>query len=32
MSRLVRHDRNRPYEVKPEDPNKSIWICACGLS
>ncbi|EKP95038.1 MULTISPECIES: CDGSH iron-sulfur domain-containing protein [Thermaerobacter] len=32
MSRLVRHDRNRPYEVRPEGAEKSIWICACGLS
>jgi len=30
MARLVRHDATGPIEVKPQD--KSVWICACGLS
>jgi CDGSH-type Zn-finger protein len=33
VARLVRHDRNRPYEVKKDEvEGDSIWICACGLS
>ncbi|MGC9105954.1 MAG: CDGSH iron-sulfur domain-containing protein [Thermoprotei archaeon] len=31
MARLVRHDRNRPYEVKAKD-GETFYICACGLS
>ncbi|MFI5380439.1 MAG: CDGSH iron-sulfur domain-containing protein [Tepidisphaerales bacterium] len=30
MPRLVRHDATGPVEVKPQE--KSIWVCACGLS
>jgi CDGSH-type Zn-finger protein len=30
MARLVRHEATGPIEVKPQD--KSVWICACGLS
>lgn len=30
MARLVRHDRNRPYEIK--EGSLPLWICACGLS
>jgi CDGSH-type Zn-finger protein len=32
MARLVKHVRNEPYEVKVEGAEKSVWICACGLS
>jgi len=30
MARLVRHEAMGPIEVPPQD--KSVWICACGLS
>ncbi|WP_428387056.1 CDGSH iron-sulfur domain-containing protein [Mucisphaera sp.] len=30
MARLVRHEATGPVEIKPSD--KSVWICACGLS
>jgi CDGSH-type Zn-finger protein len=30
MPRMVRHEAAGPVEVKPQD--KSVWICACGLS
>ena len=30
MARMVRHEATGPSEVKPQD--KSVWICACGLS
>lgn len=33
MARLVKHERNRPYQVKKEEiEGDSVWICACGLS
>ena len=31
MARLVRHDKNGPYEV-PEGTGLPVWICGCGLS
>ncbi|MGH7865495.1 MAG: CDGSH iron-sulfur domain-containing protein [Candidatus Binataceae bacterium] len=31
MARMVRHERNSPYEV-PEGTALPIYICACGLS
>jgi len=31
MARLVRHDKNAPYEV-PEGTELPLYICACGLS
>jgi len=31
MPRLVRHDRNFPYQVKTNS-GEVLWICACGLS
>lgn len=31
MARLVRHDRNNPYQVKTSS-GETFWICACGLS
>ena len=31
MARLVRHDRNRPYEIKASN-GETFHICACGLS
>ena len=31
MARLVRHDRNHPYEVKAKS-GETFYICACGLS
>jgi CDGSH-type Zn-finger protein len=31
MARLVRHDRNGPYEI-PEGTELPAWICGCGLS
>lgn len=31
MPRLVRHDKNGPYEV-PEGTELPAWICGCGLS
>ena len=30
MARLVRREATGPIEVKPQE--KSVWICACGLS
>ncbi|MEM0155843.1 MAG: CDGSH iron-sulfur domain-containing protein [Thermoplasmataceae archaeon] len=30
MSRLVLHERNRPYVVKAGD--EEIYLCGCGLS
>ncbi|MCQ4342952.1 MAG: CDGSH iron-sulfur domain-containing protein [Sulfolobaceae archaeon] len=32
MARLVRHDRNRPYEIKASNGETFYYICACGLS
>jgi CDGSH-type Zn-finger protein len=32
MPRLVRHDRDKPYEIGPEDVQEPIYMCACGLS
>jgi CDGSH-type Zn-finger protein len=34
MPRLVRRDAMGPIKIDPKtlDPNKPIWICACGLS
>ena len=31
MARIVRHDRNTPYEVA-EGTELPVYICACGLS
>jgi CDGSH-type Zn-finger protein len=31
MARLVRHDKNAPYEI-PEGTELPVYICACGLS
>lgn len=31
MARLVKHDRNAPYEI-PEGSELPVWICGCGLS
>ncbi|BCU67536.1 hypothetical protein HS7_09730 [Sulfolobales archaeon HS-7] len=31
MVRLVRHDRNKPYEIKA-DNGQVFYVCACGLS
>jgi len=31
MARLVKHDRNLPYEI-PEGTELPIFICGCGLS
>ena len=30
MGRMVYHDATGPIEVEPQE--KSVWICACGLS
>ncbi len=30
MSRIVLHERNRPYVIKAG--NEEIYLCACGLS
>lgn len=30
MPRLIRHEANGPIEIPPQE--KSVWICACGLS
>lgn len=30
MPRLVRLDATGPIEITPKD--KSVWVCACGLS
>lgn len=30
MARMIRHEATGPIEVPPQD--KSVWICACGLS
>jgi CDGSH-type Zn-finger protein len=32
MPRLVRHDRSKPYQIRPEDVQEIIYLCACGLS
>lgn len=32
MARIVRHDRQKPYQLKPEDVTEAVYICACGLS
>jgi CDGSH-type Zn-finger protein len=31
MARMIRHERNLPYEV-PEGTELPLYICACGLS
>jgi len=31
MARLVKHDKNAPYEV-PEGTELPLYICGCGLS
>jgi len=31
MARMIRHEKNAPYEV-PEGTELPIYICACGLS
>jgi CDGSH-type Zn-finger protein len=31
MARMVRHEKNSPYEV-PEGTELPLYICACGLS
>jgi CDGSH-type Zn-finger protein len=31
MARMVRHEKNAPYEV-PEGTELPLYICACGLS
>jgi CDGSH-type Zn-finger protein len=31
MARLVKHERNFPYEI-PKDAKLPVHICACGLS
>jgi len=31
MARMIRHDKNSPYEV-PEGTELPLYICACGLS
>jgi CDGSH iron-sulfur domain-containing protein 3 len=31
MARIVKHDRNSPYEI-PEGTELPAWICGCGLS
>jgi CDGSH iron-sulfur domain-containing protein 3 len=31
MARMVKHERNLPYEV-PEGTELPLYICACGLS
>lgn len=31
MARLVKHERNTPYEI-PEGNELPVYICACGLS
>ena len=32
MARLVKHERNKPYRITPEEVKGPIWLCACGLS
>jgi CDGSH-type Zn-finger protein len=32
MARLVRHDRQKPYQIRPEGVTEPIFICAYGLS
>jgi len=34
MARLVRHDATDPIKIDPKtlNPDKPIFICACGLS
>ena len=31
MARLVKHEKNAPYEIA-EGPELPVWICGCGLS
>lgn len=31
MARLVKHERNAPYEI-PEGTEMPVYICGCGLS
>jgi CDGSH-type Zn-finger protein len=31
MARLVKHEKNGPYEI-PEGSELPVWICGCGLS
>ena len=31
MARIIRHEKNSPYEV-PEGTELPVWICGCGLS
>jgi CDGSH-type Zn-finger protein len=31
MARLVKHERNGPYEI-PEGTELPVYICGCGLS
>lgn len=31
MARLVKHEKNAPYEI-PEGTELPIYICGCGLS
>jgi CDGSH-type Zn-finger protein len=31
MARMIRHDKNAPYEI-PEGTELPVYICACGLS
>jgi CDGSH-type Zn-finger protein len=31
MARMVRHDKNAPYEI-PEGTELPVYICGCGLS
>jgi len=31
MARLVKHDKNVPYEI-PEGTELPVYICGCGLS
>jgi CDGSH iron-sulfur domain-containing protein 3 len=31
MARMVRHEKNGPYEVA-EGTELPVWICGCGLS
>jgi len=32
MARLVKHERNKPYRITPEEVKGPISLCACGLS
>jgi len=31
MARLIKHDKNAPYEI-PEGTELPLWICGCGIS